>query len=173
MDIVFAVFQDYTDANGGVMHLMGRGFTRGKINVLARKDALTTATEPKPTAEGVEEAAEEQPEGPGAIEMLFPTQTPVVLGPDGPVLGSGEMASSLLTTALAGGHDTIERMLGQFLEPAHASAYADALRNGGVLVWIAIGPDAGPGTLSDIERELRDDKAQMVSTLDIRTELHV
>lgn len=173
MDVIFAVFQDYAEANAGVMHLMGRGYSREKINVLARKATLTTTTETKHAAGGVEEVANEQPEGPGAVEMLFPTQTPVVLGPDGPVLGSGDMAASLLTSALAGGHDTIERMLGQFLEPAEASTYADALRDSGVLVWVAIEPDAAPGTISNIERELRDLKAQMVTTLDIRTELHV
>ncbi|MBD3240701.1 MAG: hypothetical protein GF331_08970 [Chitinivibrionales bacterium] len=173
MEIVFAVFQDYADATGGVTHLMSSGFTREKINVLARKGTLTTTTEPKHVAGGVEQVAKEQPEGPGNVEMLFPTETPVVLGPDGPVLGSGDMASSLLTSALAGGHDTIERMLGQFLEPAHASAYADALRDGMVLVWVVPGPQAEPGAVSDLERELRDKAAQMVTTIDIRTELHV
>jgi hypothetical protein len=153
MELTFGLFVDMADAQKAALDLLRRGFEEGEINLLVRHQIVQGPSPEKHGRIGADTA----------IGRVLSGGKQVVLGRDGTLLCAGRNATALLNAAVDAGHDSLISMLEQFLAPAHAAAYADGVREGGVLVWV----DVARGGVHDAEGALHSGRGVSVTTVNV------
>jgi len=156
MELTFGLFARRADVEKAANELLRRGFDEANINVLVRHQAARGGA---PEQAGKHEEL-------AILGRLLSRGKEVVLGRDGTMVCSGRNANNLVDAAIDAGHDSVLSMLEQFLAPAHAAAYADGVREGGMLVWI----DDERGEVNDAEAALHYGEGVSVTSIEIPEE---
>jgi len=143
MRTVFALFEQYDEAERAVEELISRGFGEERINVIARESTLRAATASPSGTMGAlkdEKFVRERLHGIDAILAQSRSTAPAA----GDVCGAGRMAATMLGKA-AGKDDSpsdLKKALIDFSVPEEvAEYYRTGISDGSILVWVTTEDD--------------------------------
>ena len=140
MQVIYALFERYTDARESFEVLSEQGYHRNEMNVVVQTKVAKEYIDldlSRVAVKVTDAVGEKTVQG---FAPFLAVQRPIPLPATGEVYASGELATILVKTATAHapGTDGLKTALEDFVPPNVASAFADGIDQGGVLFWLRV-----------------------------------
>jgi hypothetical protein len=141
MKTIFALFQNYADADEAVDALLEEGFDEEQMNVVIREDTAKENLDLNLHQADVMKTDEVGEQTIHGLQQLLGGEQPVHVPDIGLVLAAGDLATLLSTGASASWapDQALTAALEEFGVPANAAeAYREGINAGGVLTWVRV-----------------------------------
>ena len=146
MNVIFALFETYTDAENAVDELLDRDFDVGEMNAIVLEEVAKSHIDvdwDKLDVAVTDEIGERSVRG---LTQLLGGQQPVMISGLEDIYAAGELATVLARTASAPNAEGrgLKAALVDFNVPEEtAQIYRDGIDDGGLLFWIRVDEDRG------------------------------
>lgn len=162
MKTVFALFEDYQDAEDAVKQLLELGFDQEDMNVIVQETEYDNDTDINQRTADVHKTPALGEQTLYGLDQILAGRQPVATTEIGRVRAAGNIATMITRTAVAPGTSMeFESVLQDFgVHAEDAQAYLNGLREGDFLFFMRTNQDR----LAEVYNLLRQHKAKQVSS---------
>lgn len=154
MKSIFALYDNYADADQAVNALLEEGFDEDQMNVLVREQIAKKNLDVGLHRVDVQKSDEVGRQTVRGLPALLGGEQPVPVPDIGGVLAAGDLATNTAQAASASwAPDTgLQKALMELSVPEDvAAAYRDGINEGGLLLWVRTADDQAPAAANALE----------------------